>query len=65
MFTQALHNLMFEIGMLLAVVGKTCAVRPFHNAAFKMWGFHKGSLNKYVDKKKGIIRNSTGSRDKG
>ena len=28
MFTQALHNVMFEIGMLLAVVGKTCAAFP-------------------------------------
>ena len=31
LFTQALHNLMFEIGMLLAVVGKTCAAFPQRN----------------------------------
>ena len=40
MFTQALQNLMFEIGMLLAVVGKTCMAFP-QCSIQDMGGFHK------------------------
>ena len=39
MFTQALHNVMFEISMLLAVVGKTCAAFPQCNIMIR--GFNK------------------------